>query len=84
GTFIFTGIIYILAVCALGIYLINKQEEKNFFIIQLFFIPVVVYFIWWLKKVFENNSAANYKNTMQMNILASICSNIAFITLLIL
>lgn len=84
GTFIFTGIIYLLAVCALGVYLIKKQEEMNFFIIQLFFFPVVVYFIWWFKKVFENNSAANYKNTMQMNILASICSNIAFITLLIL
>ena len=84
GTFVFTGIVYVLAVCCLGYYLVSKGGGKNFFIIQLFFLPIVVYFVWWFKKITENTSAANYKNTMRMNILASICSNFAFITLLIL
>lgn len=84
GTFIFTGIIYILAVCCLGYYLISNQQQKNFFIIQLFFVPIIVYFAWWFIEVNKSSDAANYKNCMRMNILASICSNFAFITLLII
>lgn len=84
GTFIFTAIIYILAMCCLGYYLISSQQQNSFLIIQIFFIPILVYFLWWFKKVYVNTENANFTNTMRMNILASLCSNGAFITLLIL
>ena len=84
GTFIFTGLIYVLAVCSLGFYLTSRLQQNNFFIIQIFFIPILVYFLWWFKKVSANNNAADFKNTMRMNLLASFCSNAAFITLLII
>lgn len=84
GTFMFTAIVYLFAMCALGFYLISNLEQTNFFIIQIFFIPILVYFLWWFKKVSANTGAANFKNTMRMNLLASFCSNCAFITLLIL
>jgi len=84
GTFIFTAVVYFSAMCCLGYYLISNQQQTNFFIIQVFFIPVLAYFLWWFKKVHSNTEAANFKNTMRMNILASFCSNCAFITLLIL
>ena len=84
GTFIFTGIVYVLAMCSLGFYLISGLQQNNFFIMQIFFIPILVYFLWWFAKVYKNTDAANFKNTMRMNMLASFCSNCAFITLLIL
>lgn len=84
GTFIFTAIIYVLAMCCLGVYLISNLEQDNFFIIQIFFGPILVFFLWWFKKVLANTDAASFKNTMRMNLLASFCSNCAFITLLIL
>jgi 1,4-dihydroxy-2-naphthoate octaprenyltransferase len=84
GTFIFTGIIYVFAMCSLGYYLFSGLQQTSFFIIQIFFIPILVYFLSWFKKVYLNTEAANFKNTMRMNMLASICSNAAFITLLIL
>ncbi len=84
GTFIFTAIIYVIAMFSLGFYLISSLEQTNFFIIQIFFIPILVFFLWWFKKVLANTGAANFKNTMRMNLLASFCSNCAFITLLIL
>ena len=84
GTFIFTAIIYFFAMCSLGYYLISGLQQDNFLIIQIFFIPILVYFFWWFKKVLANNEVANFKNTMRMNLLASFCSNCAFITLLIL
>lgn len=84
GTFIFTAIVYFFAMCSLGFYLISSLQQTNFFIIQIFFIPILVYFFWWFKKVLANAEDANFKNTMRMNMLASFCSNCAFITLLIL
>jgi len=84
GTFIFTAIVYILAMCSLGFYLISSLQQNNFLIIQIFFIPILVYFLWWFKKVYANTQAASFKNTMRMNMLASFFSNAAFITLLIL
>jgi 1,4-dihydroxy-2-naphthoate polyprenyltransferase len=84
GTFIFTGIVYLLAMCALAFYLFSGSKQYNFFIIQIFFMPVLVYFLWWFKKVLADTRAANFRNTMRMNMLASLCSNCAFITLLIL
>ena len=46
--------------------------------------PVIVFFLWWMTKVWKDTAFANFKNTMRMNIVASICSNIAFITILII
>jgi 1,4-dihydroxy-2-naphthoate polyprenyltransferase len=84
GTFIFTAIIYILAVSCLAILLISTLKQNSFFIIQVFFIPVLVYFFWWFREVVRNNEAANFTNTMRMNVLASICTNAAFITLFLI
>ncbi|MEO6541453.1 MAG: UbiA family prenyltransferase [Ferruginibacter sp.] len=84
GTFIFTGMIYFFAMCCLGFYLAGKAQQNSFFIIQIFFIPILSYFLYWYRKVSADTIAANFKNTMRMNMLASFCSNCAFITLLIL
>ena len=84
GTFFFTAIIYLLAMSCLGFYLVSNLEQSNFLIIQIFFLPILVYFLWWFNKVRLNTDAADFKNTMRMNLLASFFSNCAFITLLIL
>lgn len=84
GTFIFTAIVYAGAMCSLWLSGSAPMPQTHFFIVQLFFIPVLAYFFWWFKKVSTHAAAANFKNTMRMNMLASFCSNCAFITLLIL
>lgn len=84
GTFIFTGIIYFFAVLTLGWLLITTQQLQQFFIIQLFFLPVLVYFFWWFRQVSIKHTAANFVNTMRMTLLASVCTNAAFITLFLI
>ena len=84
GTFIFTGIIYTLAIITLAYYFGNNLELDRFFLIQICMLPVLVYFFWWFYKVSKNVSEANFKNTMRMNILASACTNAAFILLFII
>jgi len=84
GTFIFTGIVYAFAFAVLGVYFYLQLQFIDFIILQVFMIPVIVYFFTWFAKVRKDHCKANFKNTMRMNLLASSCTNIGFITILIL
>lgn len=84
GTFIFTAIIYIFAVAALAYQMISQHQLNSFLIIQVFFLPVLAYFFWWYSKVRREHNAASFVNTMRMNMLASACTNAAFITLFLI
>jgi 1,4-dihydroxy-2-naphthoate polyprenyltransferase len=84
GTFIFCAILYLLAFACLFIHYQATEHLTNFWIVQLFFIPVVLYFTKWLVQVWKMPEKADFKNTMRMIWLASTCTNLAFITLLIL
>jgi 1,4-dihydroxy-2-naphthoate octaprenyltransferase len=84
GTFIFTALIYIFAVATLALQLISNNQFNSFLIIQVFFLPVLAYFFWWYRQVSREHNAASFVNTMRMNMLASICSNAAFITLFLI
>jgi 1,4-dihydroxy-2-naphthoate octaprenyltransferase len=82
GTFVFCAVIYLLAWLFMAHFFINKDEENKLLVSSIFFLPIIVYFIQWFIKVKKDTSAANFKNTMRMNWLASICTNSAFVILL--
>lgn len=84
GTFVFTGIVYAFAFIILGWYFYLQSNFLKFIILQIFMLPVIINFFVWFSKVRKNKSEANFKNTMRMNLLASVCTNLGFITLLIL
>ncbi len=84
ATFVFTGIVYAFAFVLLGVYFYWQSKIMNFIILQICMVPVIVYFFNWFTKVRKDKSEANFKNTMQMNLLASTCTNLGFITILIL
>jgi 1,4-dihydroxy-2-naphthoate polyprenyltransferase len=84
GTFVFTGIVYAFAFIMLGWLFYLNIEMMQFFIFQIFMLPVIVFFALWFNKVIKNKNEANFNNTMRMNLLASVCTNLGFITLLIL
>lgn len=84
GTFLFTGLMFV--ACNLFYYLYFSSLNKviHFIYLQLFFIPLILYFLWWLKKVYSDNNEANYKNTMRMNLVASLCMGLCFVFFIIL
>ncbi len=84
GTFIFTGIIYAMAVTALAFQFFLNLELKSFLALQIFLLPVLWFYLVWFNKVIKNEKEANFKNTMRMNLLASTCTNLGFITVIIL
>jgi 1,4-dihydroxy-2-naphthoate octaprenyltransferase len=84
GTFIFTAIIYVISFGLLAYWFLSTLQITGFVLLQLFFIPTLLYFFYWANKVWKDIAAANFKHTMQMNLIASVCTNLAFITILIL
>lgn len=84
GTFIFCAVMYAIAFSILFLYYQKENKLVDFFILQLFFIAVIIYFIHWMLKVWRNDTLADFKHTMRMNVLASTCTNFAFITLILL
>ncbi len=84
GTFIFCAIVYSLAMLSMGYTFLSSLMAKEFFILLIFFLPILIYFFWWAAGVWKNIEFANFRNTMRMNILASACTNLAFITTLIM
>ena len=83
-TFVFCAIVYSFAMLIVGYTFFSSLMFKEFFILLIFFLPILVYFFWWAMKVWRSESFADFKHTMQMNVLASVCTNAAFITILIM
>ena len=84
GTFIFCGCIYAVAFALLFAYFYSMGKLFLFGVLLLFFLPVLIYFTVWFLQVNKNTGYADFKHTMRMNKIASTCTNLAFITLLIL
>lgn len=84
GTFIFCGVVLLVAVLLLTIYMVTTGQLKSLLFYFLAMVPVLTYFTSWFIKVDKNKQQANFKNLMQMNYVASICSNIAFIGMLLM
>lgn len=84
GTFIFCACMYTAAFSLLFVYYTVVAHISSFIILQVFFIPVIIYFIQWFLQVWKDDAKADFKHTMRMNWLAATCTNLAFITLLIL
>ena len=79
GTFIFCGMVYLIAFLVLAFFLIVSLEIKEFFIFSTCMLPVLVYFIRWAVQVWRNPARADFKHTMRMNTIASVCTSLGFI-----
>ncbi len=79
GSFLFCGGMYSVALLLLFFSYRNANMLTGFFILMMFFVPVFVLFLNWMKDVWKDESAANFKNTMRLNIRAAIATNLAFI-----
>lgn len=83
-TFLFCTLMYLVAFGLLFIYYRQQQQLIYFLVLQICFLPVIVYFLRWWLAVWKNEEKANFANMMKMNWLASTCTNLAFIILLII
>jgi 1,4-dihydroxy-2-naphthoate octaprenyltransferase len=83
GTFVFTAIVYTAAMGLLFTHFEKTGQEMNFFVLASIMLPVLVYFFIWASKVWKDYRQADFKHAMRMNLLASVCTNLAFIIIII-
>lgn len=83
GTFVFCSVVYGLAFLLLAYYFSNARKMKDFLILATCMLPILVYFFIWAARVWKDIKAANFRNTMRMNLVASLCTNVGFIILII-
>jgi len=83
GTFLFTAGIFLLVTIGFFFFFQEKQtfNFSAFIVYLLVMSPVLIFFNVWFLKVLKNEQLADYKHTMQLNFLGSICLNLFFILL---
>ncbi|MFY0671968.1 MAG: UbiA prenyltransferase family protein [Bacteroidia bacterium] len=79
GTFIFSGFLFALATGLMAYGFFLENEITNLFIFMVATAPVILFFTSWVIKVRKDPSEVNFKNTMKMNKISSICLSAAFI-----
>ena len=75
GTFV--NALFWLGVSSIG-YFVALKPISNFFIFGLMTFPLMSFLVIWIFKVWKDTAAANFKMTMMLNFLASICLNAFF------
>ncbi len=84
GSFIFSGLLFSLAAILFYLYFLHKGEINHFYLFLLFTFPVVLFFIYWMSKVWKDESVADFKHSLLMNIVATFCTMSYFIALILL
>lgn len=83
GTFVFTALVYSVAMGVLAWLFMSTGQSIKFLVMATCMLPILVYFFTWAAGVWKNESVADFTHTMRMNLLASVCTNTAFLILLI-
>jgi 1,4-dihydroxy-2-naphthoate octaprenyltransferase len=84
GTFIFSGTVYGIAFAILSFYFLESLEIKELQVFATCMIPVIVYFMYWAGKVWRDPAQASFGHTMRMNLIASFCTSLGFIVVLLM
>jgi 1,4-dihydroxy-2-naphthoate octaprenyltransferase len=84
GTFIFSMIFFLLATALLYLLFEASSNLNYFYLYLLVLLPTVIFFLYWMYKVWKNDSAADFRHSLWMNILSTLCTCIFFTTLIIL
>jgi len=79
GTFAWTAIVFTLAMAGFYGYFTRYYSLDVFLIFLFFLTPVLGYFLSWAWQTFRNPAKADYKHTMRLNLISSVCLVLAFL-----
>jgi 1,4-dihydroxy-2-naphthoate octaprenyltransferase len=82
GTFVFSAAMFAIATALLFYYFDGKQQLTALILFFILMLPVIVRLLIWFIHVQKNTGAADFENTMRMNLLASSCMNVYFLILI--
>ena len=73
GTFIWTGIIYALGISGFAMYLMTYYSFLISILLLICLAPTLFFFIKWFLRVLKDESKADYRSTMKLNQISSLC-----------
>jgi 1,4-dihydroxy-2-naphthoate octaprenyltransferase len=82
GSFLFSMILFLSATFLLYLRFKLQDELNHFYLYLLIMLPVVSFFLYWMRKVWQNGDAANFKNSLWMNVVSTICTTAFFLILI--
>lgn len=82
GTFHFTALMFLVANGGFLYFYLDCCGLPPALAFQLFLLPVLLFFVIWYLKVRRDRSRADYRHTMQLNALSSLCMNAFFLLFL--
>ena len=86
GTFAFTACLFLFSTIGFC-YFFSEQNDwgsNNFILYLICMAPALIFYNYWLVNCWKDQSNANFKNTMRMNLIGSICLNLFFALLIFL
>jgi 1,4-dihydroxy-2-naphthoate polyprenyltransferase len=83
GTFLFSAGLFLGAGACLFVLFRSRNELAHFYLFMAITLPVVLFFCYWMMQVWRNESAADFKNSLRMNVVSTLCTLVFFSTLLI-
>jgi 1,4-dihydroxy-2-naphthoate polyprenyltransferase len=84
GTFLFCGIVFAIATIILFFTFKNENNPQYFWLFIVCMSPMALFFSKWMMQVWRDENAANFRNSLATNLLASICTSICFLIIIIL
>lgn len=73
GTFVWTALIFMATTGAFVYYFQKTYSFQTALVFPLFLAPVLLFFLFWAYRVFQNEKNADWKSTMRLNMLSSVC-----------
>ncbi len=84
GTFAFSAILFVCCgLCYFGYFYLSDQL-LSFYLLQAFFLPIICYFGYWWYQVKKDSAAANFRNTMRMNVVSALSMTPCFLVLIVM
>ncbi|HYF33105.1 MAG TPA: UbiA family prenyltransferase [Chitinophagaceae bacterium] len=83
GTFIFCGLVFSIATACMFFLFNDKGNLWPFYLFLLCMGPMVWFFIQWMRKVWQHEQHASFRNSLVMNVLAAVCTTVCFIIMII-
>lgn len=83
GTFVWTMTVFSIATILFVWYFMIYESIAIAIVYLIVMSPVVIFFLKWMYASWNEDKMANYKSTMQLNLLSSLCFNLFFTGLII-
>jgi len=82
GSFFFSMTLFLAATLLLYLHFSSLGRVNHFYRFLFLSGPVVVFFLYWMIKVWNDEQAADFRHSLRMNLVATACTTLYFLTLI--